>query len=216
MWRFEDTSHSRDWPHGFRRLLMPTFVSVKGKVFVTFSRSKRIPQAIKENYRKRRPDTVDENTTNHQHIDFFDRGSLEGIRNNYALAKSVRLVWNDILIRQFPNRQFCLFVSNEYDLNTEEDSEDDEAVVTDQAVSTTLRLWTRDPRTDEEFGASYRLKDLDPQKAIWYGQWLYKMDVGVLDLVEVCRLMQEGRTTRMRLGAIKNRLQNIGKCRHTK
>lgn len=204
----------REWDYYFRRLLSPTFVSVKGRIFVTFSKSKRITQAIKSHYRKRTPETVDENTSNHEHIEFFGDCSLEGIRKNNALAESVRLVWNEILTRQFPDRQFCLIVSNEYDLETEKDAEDDTAVVTHQGVSTTLRLWTKDPRTDKQFQSSYHVKDLDPHKAIWYGQWLYKMNVGMLDLVELCRLMQEAKTKRMRLGVIKSRLQNIGKRCH--
>ena len=205
----------REWDYYFRRLLLPIFVPVKGRIFVTFSKSKRAAQAIKKRYQKRTPETVDENTHNHEHIEFFDDCSLEGIRKNYALAESARLVWNEILTRQFPDRKFCLIVSNEYDLYTEGDSEDDAAVVTHQGVSTTLRLWTMDPRTDKQFHASYHVKDLDPHKVIWYGQWLYKMDVGLLDLVEVCRLMQEARRTHMRLGVIKNRLRKIGKTTYT-
>lgn len=204
----------REWHYEFRRLLSPIFVPVKGRIFVTFSRSKRVTQAIKKSYHKRTPETVDENTCNHQHIEFFDDCSLEGIRKNYALAESVRLIWNDILTRQFPDHQFCLLVSNEYDLYTEGDSEDDAAVVTNQGVSTTLRLWPRDPRTDKQFQASYHVKDLEPHKVIWYGQWLYKMDVGLLDLVDVCRLMQEAKTTRMRLGVIKSKLRYIGETCH--
>ena len=198
------------WHDQFRRLLFPIFIPVKGHIFVTFSRSKRRAKAIKASYRKKIPQAVDENTANHEHIDFFDDCSLEGIRKNYALAESVRLVWNEILARQFPDRQFCLIVSNEYDLCTEGDSEDDSAVVTHQGVSTTLRLWTRDAHTDKQFQASYHVKNLDPHKVIWYGQWLYKMDVGLLDLAPVCRLMQRSRAKPIRLGEIKKRLRGMG------
>ena len=81
--------------------------------------------------------------------------------------------------------------------------------MTNQWVDSTIRLWTKDRRTDKGFEASYHV-NAGPHKAIWYSQWLYRMDVGVLDLASVCQLMQESKTKPIRLGEIKKKLRRMG------
>ena len=188
-----------DWPADFIRLCNPIFVGVKGRVFVAYSKPKR----VRKYYEKRRPEPVDENTSNHEHIEFFDGGSLEGIQKNHALAESLRLIWQHKLSRQFPNWRFMLFVVNEYELQTAEDSSSDKARVTNHNVTTTLRLWTIKSSTDDKFGTAYHIQDLSCDKAIWPCQWIYHIDVGALDLDLVCDVMKVARRRRLTLGEVK-------------
>jgi hypothetical protein len=146
---------SADWVEPIEELLRPRFVEVAGKVFQVWNaagaaRCRRL-------YSTRKPETVDENTDNHEHFWFFDGKTLAGVRNNFLLAEVVRLAWQDVLARQFPKKRFRLFVINEYQFD--DDSEGEEIGFEkgeEIGIETTLRLWTIDPKTAKDFDSCYR------------------------------------------------------------
>lgn len=191
------------WPNLFLRLCEPVFIPVKGRIFVTFSRSKRVIKSIKDLYRRKEPKTIDENTSNHEHVTCFPGETLANIQKNYTLAESIQLIWEHKLTSQYPGRKFRILVVNEYDLSTTGDSTDDKAIVTCQDVTTTLRVWTIDPSTTRQFDAAYHVQDLSYDKAIWPGQWEYGIDVGVLDLKRVCDIIRKAKRKTMTLGNVK-------------
>jgi hypothetical protein len=138
-----------DWVNPLVALLRPKFVEVGGKVFHVWG-AKGADQC-RRTYASRRPQTVDENTDNHEHFRFFDGRTREGVHNNFFLAEVVRLAWRDVLRQQFPKKRFRLFVVNEFAFD-----DDDPPGWETGVVITTLRLWSVDPRTAKDFDATYR------------------------------------------------------------
>jgi len=136
-----------EWVKPLEGLLRPKFVEVSGKVFRVWNTAGAA--RYRRRYTTRRPETVDENTDNHEHVWFFDGRTLEGVQNNFLLAEAVRLTWHDVLTRQFPKKRFRLFVMNEYQFD--DDSEGEEV-----GILTTLRLWSIDPKTTKSFDSCYR------------------------------------------------------------
>ena len=131
-------------------LLHPKFIEVSGKVFQVWNAANAA--RCRRQYSKRRPETVDENTDNHEHFWCFPGTTVEGVQRNYMLAEVVRLAWSDVLGRQFPKKRFRLFVLHEYQF----DDTDEESVGEELGILTTLRLWSVDPKTAESFDACYR------------------------------------------------------------
>lgn len=146
---------SADWVKPLEALLRPRFVEVAGKVFQVWNAAGAAQ--CRRSYSSRKPQTVDENTDNHEHFWFFDGKTLAGVRNNFLLAEVVRLAWRDVLARQFPKKRFRLFVINEYQFD--DDSEGEEIGIErgeEIGIETTLRLWTIDPKTAKDFDSCYR------------------------------------------------------------
>jgi len=131
-------------------LLHPKFIEVSGKVFQVWNAANAARG--RRQYSKRRPETVDENTDNHEHFWCFPGTTVEGVQRNYMLAEVVRLAWSDVLGRQFPKKRFRLFVLHEYQF----DDTDEESAGEELGILTTLRLWSVDPKTAESFDACYR------------------------------------------------------------
>lgn len=142
----------------FCELLSPTFVECRGRVFAN-QRQSDLPRA----YKRRAPGTVDENTANHVHFEFFRDDTEEGVRENFTLAETVRLVWREHLRSQFPRRRFRLFVSNEYhNVPTERRP----FPAKDECVQTVLRLWSV-PADDTGFDDTYHPDATGPGWVLW-------------------------------------------------
>jgi len=141
-----------------RELLAPTFVLFRGKLFAN------VPTwRVRENYKRRIPRTVDENTDNHVHFEFFRDDTETGVRENYALAEATRLVWRERLRIQFPRKRFRLFVSNEYHSTPTARSP---IRAKDECVQTVLRLWSL-PADDAGFDATYHPDSAGPEWVLW-------------------------------------------------
>jgi hypothetical protein len=138
---------SADWLKPLEQLLRPKFVEVSGKVFQVWNAAGAA--RCRRSYSTRKPQTVDENTSNHEHFWFFDGRTLEGTRNNYLLAEVVCLAWRDVLARQFSKKRFRLFVMNEYEFDIDSEGED-------VGILTTLRLWSVDRKTAKSFDSCYQ------------------------------------------------------------
>jgi len=152
----------RGWPGEYRWLFKPIFCEIDDQVFLGDEKLyRRQKKKTGVTYR-----TIDENTDNHEHFWFFDNTTFEGFQNNYTLGAAVRLVWSDILSRQFPKKTFRLFVSNEYCVWTKNNSESRDAEIVDFEIVPTIRLWTFDP----EFEELYAKADRGPRYAWWYSR----------------------------------------------
>jgi hypothetical protein len=165
------------WVQSLRSLLLEKFVEVHGKVF---RGNKRMLPKYLRYYSSRRPETADENTTNHEHFAFFTGKTRDGVHKNYLLAEAVRLAWTETLIHRFPKKRFRLFVSNEFSVDVEENC---------LAVDTVLRLWSIDPLTAESFDACYRPEAVSADRVLW----TEFLDQGLQPLDEVLNVIQKGR-----------------------
>ena len=142
----------------FRELLAPTFVAVRGKVFANTDAGR-----CRKRYKLEAPLTVDENTHNHLHFDFFPDNTESGVRDNYALAEAVRIVWREQLRAQFPRKRFRLFVSNEY-CSTPTKRRPIRAQF--ECIDTVLRLWSL-PADDPGFDSTYHPDSTGPGWVLW-------------------------------------------------
>jgi hypothetical protein len=139
-------------------LLAPRFVLVRGKIFVNVRAID-----LRRIYKTRAPRTVDENTSNHVHFDFFPGNTEAGIRDNYALADATRIVWRDQLRRQCPRKRFRLFVSNEYYASP---SSRRPIRPVGERVQSILRLWSI-PTSGSGFDATYHPDSTGPDWVLW-------------------------------------------------
>ena len=142
----------------YRELLEPRFVAIGGRVFVNGT-----VDSLRRAYRGRKPMTVDENTSNHVHFEFYSGRSESGVRSNYALAEGVRVVWRECLRRKFPRRLFRLFVSNEYQCWP---TSRKPIRVKEERVDTVLRLWSL-PADHAGFDKTYHPDAAGPDYVMW-------------------------------------------------
>jgi hypothetical protein len=172
------------WPDEYRRLYRPTFVEVKGRVFALGTRSRSTIKQFKRQFREP-PTVVDENTLNHEHFWYFDNTTIEGCRKNYVLAEAVRLAWSELLGQLFPDRNFELFVCNEYAISEDFDAP---GTIVHEEVTPTLRLWTGGDTESQSMREAYHIDDLGPEKVLWPE----RIEEGLFDLEEIYALIESG------------------------
>ena len=139
-------------------MLAPSFTEFAGKVFahVAF-------QGFRVRAAPRKPTTVDENTDNHVHFDFFSGNTKVGVHDNFRLAEAARLIWQVQLRQRFPRKRFRLFVSNEYQIwpTTRKPVR-----VKAEAIETVLRLWSL-PADDATLDEVYRPDETGADRVLW-------------------------------------------------
>ena len=172
------------WPEEYWSLCRPTFAEVQGRVFVMGTRSRQEIRRLARRF-KTPPNAIDESNFNHEHFWFFDNDTIEGCRKNYVLAEAIRLVWRELLTRQFPNRPFELFVCNEYMIS---DDHENPGTIVYEEVTPTLRLWTPDESEAKQIREAYHVDELGPEKVLWPE----KAEDGLFDLEEIFELIKAG------------------------